>query len=315
MPWMVGIDEAGYGPNLGPLVQTAVSVFLPDDDPAGWETLQSCIHRAAEKISAKNDHRLCIDDSKKVYAKSNGFARLERGVFCGLGLVPGTLTQLLTRLCDAAVLADLAGEVWFNGADTIPFPDSPQPESWPTFTLPEGVQVGPAVANLVPTPLFNKIVRGSGSKGTVLSAGLVGLLQAMVRSLPAGEPACVLCDKQGGRQYYAPVLQSAFPDGWIVAEEETPTESRYRVERLHRPLTVCFRPRADADGVSVALASMLAKYLREVCMRQFNRYWQSHRPDLKPTAGYPVDAKRYFAEIRPILEQLDIPVESVWRIK
>ena len=33
MPWVVGIDEAGYGPNLGPLVQAAVALKLPDDDP------------------------------------------------------------------------------------------------------------------------------------------------------------------------------------------------------------------------------------------------------------------------------------------
>ena len=35
MPWVVGIDEAGYGPNLGPLVQSAVALRLPDDDPGG----------------------------------------------------------------------------------------------------------------------------------------------------------------------------------------------------------------------------------------------------------------------------------------
>ena len=40
MPWVVGIDEAGYGPNLGPLVQTAIAVRLPDGDTAGWETLR-----------------------------------------------------------------------------------------------------------------------------------------------------------------------------------------------------------------------------------------------------------------------------------
>src|SRR5947208_1634913 len=40
MPWVVGIDEAGYGPNLGPLVQAAVALRLPDGDEAGWETLR-----------------------------------------------------------------------------------------------------------------------------------------------------------------------------------------------------------------------------------------------------------------------------------
>ncbi len=62
MPWVVGIDEAGYGPNLGPMVQAAVALHLPDDDPAGWETLKATVRRAHEP----DDGRLLVDDSKKV---------------------------------------------------------------------------------------------------------------------------------------------------------------------------------------------------------------------------------------------------------
>ena len=51
-----------------------------------------------------------------------------------------------------------------------------------------------------------------------------------------------------------------------------------------------FEPRADGCHLNVALASMAAKYLREVCMLQFNRYWAAQVPGLKPTAGYPTDA-------------------------
>ena len=64
MPWVVGIDEAGYGPNLGPLVQAAVALRLPDDDLAGWTTLKPWVRRAHER----DDGRLLIDDSKALAA-------------------------------------------------------------------------------------------------------------------------------------------------------------------------------------------------------------------------------------------------------
>ena len=50
MPWVVGIDEAGYGPNLGPLVQAAVALHLPAADPAGWDALKGTVRRAHEKL-------------------------------------------------------------------------------------------------------------------------------------------------------------------------------------------------------------------------------------------------------------------------
>jgi ribonuclease HII len=87
------------------------------------------------------------------------------------------------------------------------------------------------------------------------------------------------------------------------------------VEGVGREVAVVFRPRADSASAAVALASMLAKYLREVCMRQFNRFWATHVPGLKPTAGYPVDARRFLADIRPAMAALGIPEEAVWRVR
>ncbi|MFM9068571.1 MAG: hypothetical protein ACKOUR_14755, partial [Planctomycetota bacterium] len=61
------------------------------------------------------------------------------------------------------------------------------------------------------------------------------------------------------------------------------------------------------------LASMVAKYLREVCMKQFNTFWQSHCPGLAPTAGYPVDARRFWSETAALRQQLGIPDHILWR--
>ena len=63
----------------------------------------------------------------------------------------------------------------------------------------------------------------------------------------------------------------------------------------------------------MALASMVSKYLREVLMLEFNRFWQTQVPGLKPTAGYPSDAGRFFKAIRPALQRLGITETAVWR--
>ncbi len=318
MPWVVGIDEAGYGPNLGPLVQAAVALYLPDHDPAGWDTLKPVIRRCGEK-TARTDTRLLIDDSKKVYARG-GLAALERGVQAGLLLMEPTVGDVLRRGTVAGVdIQDvLACEAWYDPAEATPVAASGEDilvafrsferavAEFACFGLPLGI--------VVPTPHFNRIVDESGSKATVLSRGLVELLAEALRSTSQrGGPVTFLCDKQGGRNFYAALLQEAFPTGWVIAEKESAEESRYRVALLDRPVSVTFRPRADGDSVAVALASMLCKYLREVCMRQFNRFWATHVPGITPTAGYPVDAKRFFAEIRPAMEKLGLTDDQVWR--
>jgi hypothetical protein len=303
MPWVVGIDEAGYGPNLGPLVQAAVALHLPDDDPDGWETLRPVVRRCGEKA----DGRLLVDDSKKVYARG-GFAALERGVFSGIGLAIDWFSEFVEGgLHLPGGGADVAAEGWYDGDERVPIADW----EWPA----SGCLQARMLCRVVPAPRFNRVVDESGSKATVLAGGLVELLgfRPTVDDSTDGEPLVFVCDKQGGRNFYGPLLREAFPTGWVVPERESAEESRYRVELLDRPVTVTFRPRADGDSVSVALASMLCKYLREVCMRQFNRFWEKHVPGIKPTAGYPVDAKRFFAEIKPAMAKLGLADDQVRR--
>jgi hypothetical protein len=63
----------------------------------------------------------------------------------------------------------------------------------------------------------------------------------------------------------------------------------------------------------VALASMASKYLREVVMEVFNRFWRKQVADLAPTAGYPGDAQRFYDDIRAARESLQMADEVLWR--
>jgi len=48
-------------------------------------------------------------------------------------------------------------------------------------------------------------------------------------------------------------------------------------------------------------------------MGEFNRFWQGRVPGLKPTAGYPSDAKRFYDAIRPAAQRLGVPVAVLLR--
>jgi hypothetical protein len=289
MPWCVGIDEAGYGPNLGPLVQAAVAVHLPEHDHAGWETIRPFARRVCEAEGGC----FLIDDSKKVYAGVNGFGKLEEGVLGWFGEAwPGCVHMVGDE-------PEMLAEREYDGISRHP--------SIPPSRI---------AVNYVTPASFNPVVEKSGTKATVLGFGIVSLLRSMLGQLPEdGEAVHVHADKQGGRHFYGPLLQDAFENGFVIAEKEGPLESRYRVLELGREVVVRFTPRADGASAAVALASMVCKYLRELGMQEFNDYWGSHVPGLKPTAGYPEDAKRYYAAIHPTMLALKIEPDTVWRRK
>src|SRR6266702_1715065 len=46
MAWFIGIDEAGYGPNLGPFVMTAVVCWAPDAAVDLWQILRAALRRS-----------------------------------------------------------------------------------------------------------------------------------------------------------------------------------------------------------------------------------------------------------------------------
>jgi hypothetical protein len=65
----------------------------------------------------------------------------------------------------------------------------------------------------------------------------------------------------------------------------------------------------------VALASMASKYLRELAMRALNDFWGRRLTGLRPTAGYPSDARRFKTDIATVQAELQIDEHVLWRAK
>ncbi|MEZ6045886.1 MAG: hypothetical protein R3C11_09985 [Planctomycetaceae bacterium] len=154
---------------------------------------------------------------------------------------------------------------------------------------------------------FNRGVEQHQSKGVVLSQTTMQLLKEVWD--PVRRETCwIVGDKHGGRNRYDDLLEPLAGETMIFRREEGTQKSEYRIDQTD----IRFQTKAESH-FPVALASMLSKYLREVSMELFNRYWQTHLPELKPTKGYPTDARRFRLDVAETLQKLEISEDCFWR--
>jgi hypothetical protein len=170
-------------------------------------------------------------------------------------------------------------------------------------------------ARLVYPAEFNALVDRWGSKGAALShvtMELVRMVVDQVRAADAPRTISIFFDKHGGRSRYAALVQHHFAESWIEPISENRNRSRYRWVHEETPIEAVFRVGCE-ELLPTALASMAAKYHRELAMRAFNAFWTSRVPGLRPTAGYPVDSGRFRADIAAAQAELGIADHVLWR--
>ncbi|MCA9064375.1 MAG: hypothetical protein KDA96_14995, partial [Planctomycetaceae bacterium] len=264
-----------------------------------------------------SDDRLFVADSKKVHAAGAGVSALELPVMAFLGNLPfpsATLHQLCSALAGDAFERDFRDEPWNDRAEiTLPTTVSRklvEQYSQRLQRMSEASQVRLlSVRSRIIFPAeFNRDVRAADSKGVVLSRNTMQLVRAACDAHAGFSQTEVTCDKHGGRNRYDELVSEAFDDAFVFRLQESMASSSYRMGDC----TLTFRVKAE-EVLPVAMASMVSKYLREVLMDQFNAFWIRHLPDLRPTRGYPADAKRFDEEITAIRESLGITRESLWR--
>ena len=264
----IGSDEAGYGPTIGPLV--VATVALSSDDER-----QSLSDRLRE---------LGCDDSKKVYAGKN-LARLEgialAGLAHGLGWTPSSAHELWQMLGDPE--PDPSDEPWRSVEIPLPIAAT----IIPAWQLP----ASDLKVSMVHAQHLNAARQEGQNRHEVEAEALLTHWRAMHSD--QAQPLHALCDRLGGRRHYHDLLQRCWPEASIGEAETIPGGCLHRVVFGGQQHSWRFCTKADANDGLCGLASCIAKYCREVAMRQFNTYWCSRLRSLKPTAGYPADAKRF----------------------
>jgi ribonuclease HII len=319
--YFVGVDEAGYGPNLGPLV-VAASLWTAPEDFSERDLCEALRHTFSAVPWTAGCNHVPLGDSKQLYQSGSGLATLEAGLL-SMFLLNWTARSRLGDWVQFVVaekrIAELKRWPWYAGFDDLRLPcalvDDQEIQRLALVAGQAldaiGVELIDMRAVIVTEAEFNSAVAASGSKGQLLSQTTLELVGRVLEQCTASTE--VFCDRQGGRKNYLPNLLQAMPDQWFHETAVSPTRSSYRSNRS-LPLDIHFSVGGDRFPPT-ALASMLAKYLRERLMEQLNAFWRQQVPGLRPTAGYPVDAKRFREEISAQAKALQLDDESWWRRK
>ena len=299
-----GIDEAGYGPMLGPLC-VAQSIFSVEEWAPGekapdlWTILGEAIGKtkrdAKTKIAVGDSKTLKLSNSVKT---KHPLVHLERAVLAFLGARDGAFPTTDIQLFES-LGAKLEDQPWYDG-DPIGLPLGTGKDllgvdvsHLRTVMKRQRVELVELQVQIIDVSAFNEIYLSRRSKAAATELGLLHHLRSAQARRARFEHTRIICDRQGGRTRYHAMLSGVFSD--LETREESARASRYGVGE---ELGVLLTPKADDAYFPVAMASMAAKLVRELAMMRFNRYWSTRQSEIKPTAGYVKDARRWLADMQ-----------------
>lgn len=327
-----GIDEAGYGPMYGPMTVGCAVLTLPKrasdaKPPALWDMLDSAV---CQRLQGRRG-RIAINDSKKLTTKAAGIKHLELGLLAFAGMAENILPQDVGRWLEfvgesrhrAQAKDGLHAMPWYHATDDRPWQKLPRANTADEVTLASGmlaracntagIRFESLATRVIYEDEFNRKVALTKSKAAVNFTAVAQHLVNLMRDFGEHHPH-VAVDRQSGRTRYRGLLGQVFENATIHVLAEVEKASVYEIVSGPKKMTISFMVEAEQSHLPVALASMAAKYTRELLMQRFNHFFQGISQDIKPTAGYGSDANRWRDDILAHLAKAGISHDRLRRI-
>jgi len=285
--WLVGIDENGLGPRLGPLVVTGVLASADDE---------SAVLRAARKPRGRL--AASLGDSKGLvgYGHSTLGEAWVRTLLEKKGVsAPAPKSALeaislyeeerLRDLCPGRTtpaLSSLEDQCWESGTEGFGASDEEMKGAAAGVRkLGEyGIHVHEVRTAILCTGRLNRL-QSEGKTRLLADLGAMEELLVHFRKTAGGDLDAV-CGKVGGYDRYGEHF-TKLSHYLHTALEEKRKRAAYKFHGLG---TVAFVQDADASNLLVGLASLVGKWVRDLLMDRIVRYYQGAIPELPPASGY-----------------------------
>jgi ribonuclease HII len=293
---VLGVDENGLGPRLGPLVATSVCLEVDAYDRNDRARLQ----RVATRVG--------IGDSKQTSA----FGQMRAAEGLALAVLEALHDRVPSHVDELLHWLELDGPSALRAS----CPRRSAPQCWSqTLQLPafggdvaegrlqlarlgkHGVRLRSARSAVMCAGRMNEQLRRLGSRTSVDLAMFERLVLAASRELAT--PLTAILGMVGGIRDYERYFSLLAADS-ICGPVRTRQAVSYQVAGVG---SLSFEIDADARHLPVALASMLGKYVRELCMERQNRFYVQHQDDLPRPSGYHDPVTRRFVEQSQQLRQ------------
>ncbi len=287
---VLGIDENGYGPMLGPLVVTGVLLEF-DGEPF-------------EELKTENfNFPIKVQDSKKVFSRTpSSYAAgeiLTWGILLAGGIESTDLRSMIMKISgeDVNLHPEIEVPVWARKAINLEIP---------AYLRKVGIRVLEIKAKILQPLDFNEMIEFVDNKALLDYLLFEHLLYKMEFDFDIA-----MMGKIGGTKFYESNFFMRTGAQVVETYEEKKEMSGYRLKLPHREFDAYFILNGDEKYLPITLASIIGKYLREIFMLSLN-YEAGFKTPIPYASGY-----RHDSRTLELLEKLKekYPEEEIVRSK